>query len=136
MVGFSFYLLVVGALFLFLYWRGKRTIPDREWLLLGAVFTGPAALLAMELGWMVTEMGRQPWTIYKYLLTRDAVTPAQWMNETFLIFSCVYLVLGITLVILLLLLAKRPKPEREWSKLIQGATVSGQPRKERASEHA
>jgi cytochrome d ubiquinol oxidase subunit I len=136
MVGFSFFMLLVGALFFFLYRRGKRRIPDQRWLLLGVSLTGPAAILAMELGWMVTEMGRQPWVIYKYLLTKDAATPAQWMNVSFLVFSCVYVLLGVTLILLLLILAKGPKPEPEWPKPVRGGTASASAAQEKGGETA
>lgn len=68
---------------------------------------------------MVTEEGRQPWVIYGLLRTSQAVTPAQWMNVSFLVFSCIYVLLGITLVVLLVALARGPKPEQSWPKLLE-----------------
>lgn len=59
---------------------------------------------------MVTEFGRQPWVIYNYLLTKDAVTPAPWLNVSFLVFSFVYILLSATLIWLLLRVAHRPLP--------------------------
>ncbi len=121
MVGSGFFLLFVGLAFWLLYFKRKRSVPEKKWLLWGAVLAGPAAFLALELGWMVTEAGRQPWVIYGILRTEDAVNPAQWMNVSFLVFSCVYLLLGTTLIVLLLRLARGPKPSQEWSELIQTA---------------
>jgi cytochrome d ubiquinol oxidase subunit I len=69
------------------------------------------AFLAIELGWMVTELGRQPWVIYGYLRTRDAVTTAPWLNVSFLIFSLVYILLAVALIWLLLQVARRPLPQ-------------------------
>lgn len=79
---------------------------------------GPAAFIALELGWIIAEEGRQPWVVYGILRTSDAVNPAQWMNVSFLIFSCIYLLLGTTLIVLLLMLARRPKPPQIWSELV------------------
>jgi cytochrome d ubiquinol oxidase subunit I len=62
---------------------------------------------------MVTELGRQPWVIYGYLRTRDAVTTAPWLNVSFLIFSFVYILLSIALIWLLLQVARRPLPQVE-----------------------
>jgi cytochrome d ubiquinol oxidase subunit I len=80
---------------------------------------GPLSFIAMELGWIVTEEGRQPWVIYGILLVKDAVNPAQWMNISFLVFSCIYVLLGATLIVLLLRLARRPKPPQEWYELVE-----------------
>jgi cytochrome bd ubiquinol oxidase subunit I len=74
------------------------------------VLAGPLSFLAIELGWMVTELGRQPWVIYGILRTSDAVTTAPGLTISFLAFSCVYVILAITLVWLLLRLARTPLP--------------------------
>src|SRR5207253_4457061 len=68
-------------------------------------------ILAIELGWMVTELGRQPWVIYGNLRTKDAVTTAPWLNVSFLIFSLVYILLSAALIWLLLQVAHRPLPQ-------------------------
>lgn len=119
MVFAGFFLFFVGLAFWFLYFKQKRRVPEKTWLLRCTAMAGPAAFLALELGWMVTEAGRQPWVIYGMLRTRDAVNPAPWMNVSFLVFSCVYLLLGATLIVLLLCLARGPKPSQDWSELIQ-----------------
>src|SRR2546426_822631 len=71
-------------------------------------------LYAIELGWMVTELGRQPWVIYNILRTQDAVTTAPGLDISFAIFSGIYVVLAITLTVLLLRLARSPLPKQEW----------------------
>ncbi|GAC1391142.1 MAG: cytochrome ubiquinol oxidase subunit I [Ktedonobacteraceae bacterium] len=119
MVGSGFFTLFVGVLFWFLYFRRKRVVPEKKWLLWGVLLAGPLAFLAVEFGWIVTEEGRQPWIIYGILRVKDAVNPAQWMNVSFLTFSCVYVLLGATLIFLLLRLAQRPKPPTVWSDLMQ-----------------
>ncbi|HEY4388466.1 MAG TPA: cytochrome ubiquinol oxidase subunit I [Ktedonobacteraceae bacterium] len=126
MVLSGFFMFLVGLVFWFLYWKRKWVVPQAKWLLCSIIIGGPAAFLALELGWMVTEAGRQPWVIYGLLRTSQAVTPVQWMNVSFLIFSCIYILLGITLVLLLLMLARRAKPEQRWPMLLEQANEAEQ----------
>ena len=58
-----------------LLWIRRRAVPiDRKFLRL-LVVVSPLGLVAIEAGWMVTEVGRQPWIVYGVMRTRDAVTP-------------------------------------------------------------
>ena len=102
---------LVALLFWGLYRFKKRTFPENRLLLWGIVLAGPLAFLAIELGWMVTELGRQPWVIYGYLRTKDAVTTAPWLNVSFSIFSLVYILLTAALIWLLRQVARRPLPQ-------------------------
>jgi cytochrome d ubiquinol oxidase subunit I len=111
MVASGMFGLLVALLFWGLYWFKKRTFPENRLLLRGIVLAGPLAFLAIELGWMVTEFGRQPWVIYGYLRTKDAVTTAPWLNVSFLVFSLVYVLLSAALIWLLLQVAHRPLPQ-------------------------
>ncbi|GAC1387505.1 MAG: cytochrome ubiquinol oxidase subunit I [Ktedonobacteraceae bacterium] len=113
MVSSGFFVLFVAMLFWFLYWRKKRTVPENRGLLWGIVLSGPLSFLAVELGWMVTEIGRQPWTIYHFLRTKDAVTTAPGLNISFTVFSCIYILLAIALISLLLSVARSPLPKVE-----------------------
>ncbi|MFL5657713.1 MAG: cytochrome ubiquinol oxidase subunit I [Ktedonobacteraceae bacterium] len=79
---------------------------------------------------MVTEEGRQPWIVYGLVRTRDAVNPAQWMNVSFLVFSCIYVLLGVTLIVLLLMLARNPKPPQQWTELVEGVDADQESREE------
>jgi cytochrome d ubiquinol oxidase subunit I len=119
MVACAFFMFFVGIVFWILYLKHKRVVPEKKWLLWCTALTGPAAFLALELGWILTEEGRQPWISYYWILVRDAVNPAQWIDVSFLIFVCIYLWLGTTLVVLLLLLARGLKPSQEWTELVQ-----------------
>jgi cytochrome d ubiquinol oxidase subunit I len=69
------------------------------WLL---VLSGPAGFLAVEMGWMVTEYGRQPWVIRGFLTTADAVTKQPGIAATFVAFMVLYAALGTVLVWVLL----------------------------------
>ncbi|MDQ6644779.1 MAG: cytochrome ubiquinol oxidase subunit I [Chloroflexota bacterium] len=111
MVGSGFFILFIASVFWLLYWLKKRHVPENRLLLWGIALAGPLAFLAVELGWMVTEEGRQPWVIYGLLRTKDAVTTAPWMDISFLIFSCIYILLSVALVRLLLGVAHSPHPQ-------------------------
>ena len=111
MTGCGTFALVVTLLFWLLFWRQKRRLPEQRWLLIGMVLAGPATIIATICGWIVTEMGRQPWVITGFLRTRDAVTPAPWVSVSFLIFVIIYLLLALALIRLLLGVARQPLPE-------------------------
>lgn len=110
MVGSGFFILLVAIVFWALYWLRKRAFPQYRLLLWGIVLAGPLSFLAIELGWMVTEFGRQPWVIYGYLRTKDAVTTAPFLNISFVLFSLIYVLLAAALIWLLLRVARRPLP--------------------------
>ncbi|HBO70574.1 MAG TPA: cytochrome ubiquinol oxidase subunit I [Deltaproteobacteria bacterium] len=82
---------VAGAL---LGWRRREAVFGRPFLLAVSA-CGPLGLLAVEAGWVVTEMGRQPWIIYKVMRTSEAVTPVGGLFLPFALFSLIYLALGI-----------------------------------------
>ncbi len=79
----------------------RRTIFDSIWLLRTMVAAAPLGLIAVEAGWVVTEVGRQPWIIYGVMRTADALTPMPGLTVTFVLFSALYLFLGVTVVYLL-----------------------------------
>jgi cytochrome bd ubiquinol oxidase subunit I len=82
-----------AALTLFLLVR-RRRLPTERWWLLSTIALAPVGMIAMEAGWIVTEVGRQPWTIYGVLRTKDAITPVTGLMIPFVIFALVYAVLG------------------------------------------
>jgi cytochrome d ubiquinol oxidase subunit I len=73
MVGSAFLLLGLAMWFGLGWWR-RRDLPRSRWFLRCAAVSGLVSLVALESGWIVTEVGRQPWTVVGLLLTRDAVT--------------------------------------------------------------
>jgi len=89
---------------LFIY---RRRLPLWRPLLWAIVATGPAAVMAMESGWFVTEFGRQPWIVYGILRTSDAATTAPALGLTFAVFIAIYVGLAITTARLLLGQAQR-----------------------------
>jgi cytochrome d ubiquinol oxidase subunit I len=100
MVGLGSLLSLVALLAGWLAWRRKPLVAHRTFLKL-LVLCGPLGLLALEAGWFVTELGRQPWIIYGILKTRDAVTTVPHLQLPFFLVSALYCVLGITVVWLL-----------------------------------
>ena len=119
MVGCGFFMFFISAVFWLLYLKRKGKISENPWLLRGVVVAGVCGFLAVELGWITTEEGRQPWIIYNIMRVSHAVTPDPWMSVSLIIFSCIYILLGAALVIFLLLLARRKEPYRAWSELFE-----------------
>ena len=76
----------LAVLLAFLWWR-RREVPTDRWALWALVASGPAALVALETGWITTEVGRQPWVAYELLRTADAVTdtPDLWIGFAILV---------------------------------------------------
>ncbi len=101
MVGCGTLLLFVSMLFWGLRWRNGLDVLSYRWLLRMIVFAGPLGFIALEAGWMVTELGRQPWVINGVLRTADAVTPNPNVPIFFFGFSLLYLLLAVVVVALL-----------------------------------
>jgi len=114
MVLFGTFMLLVAAVFWILFIARRGRMPEYGWLLWAIIVCGPMGFLAVIFGWMVTEIGRQPWVIYNYLLTSAAVTPAPYMNITFTIFTIIYIVMAVILIVLLVRLARVPLRKRDW----------------------
>ena len=88
-----------------------RSWPQSRWFLWSVVAMGPLSIVAMEAGWVVTEVGRQPWIVYGYMRTSEAVTRAPGVWPLFAATMTIYLVLGIATVTALRRLAKLPLDE-------------------------
>ncbi|WP_372337830.1 cytochrome ubiquinol oxidase subunit I [Streptomyces sp. MK5] len=79
MVTVGFFLLAMGVWLLWLWWRRRRTggeLSMPRLFLAPAAVAGPASVVALECGWSVTELGRQPWIVWGVMSVRDAVNPA------------------------------------------------------------
>ena len=110
MVAIGFAFLALGA-WLALAWRRRRALPRSRWFLRAAVAAGPAAVLALECGWVVTEVGRQPWIVYHVMRTRDAVSDASGLRYGYFLLLAVYAVLAIATFTVLRRLARVPLPD-------------------------
>jgi cytochrome bd ubiquinol oxidase subunit I len=100
MVGTGSAMLAVAVWVVWIWWRTRR-LPDNKWLLRALVCSAPLGFIAVETGWFVTELGRQPWIIYGVMRTRDAVTPMPGLFVPFTTFTIVYLLLGVIVIFLL-----------------------------------
>jgi cytochrome d ubiquinol oxidase subunit I len=100
MVGCGVALAAVGLTGLVLAARRRRW-PESKWYLRLVVACGPLGLLALEAGWTVTEVGRQPWIIQGVMRTRDAVTPMPGLIVPLVTISAVYLFLAVIVLVLL-----------------------------------
>ncbi|HEV3233423.1 MAG TPA: cytochrome ubiquinol oxidase subunit I [Candidatus Dormibacteraeota bacterium] len=117
MVAIGFGLLALSAWFLGAWIAARRQSKSGRRVFPGAVTVHSRALLlaigaagfagfaAVELGWMVTELGRQPWVIYGVVRTSQAITPAPGLVWSFVISTAIYVGLAVALVGLLLRLA-------------------------------
>ena len=112
MVGICTVLIALGAWFGFVWWR-KRDIPQTKWFLRAVAVSGVSAVVALECGWIITEVGRQPWIVYNVMRTSDAVTQANGIWITFSLVLALYVALGATLIIVLRAMSRRWRSEDE-----------------------
>ena len=101
MVGCGMALLGLSAWFWFRYFRRGGAVLEESWLTRAIWVAGPLGFIALETGWIVTEVGRQPWIINGVLRTADAVTPAEGVPAMFFGFTALYLILGTSVAFLL-----------------------------------
>jgi cytochrome d ubiquinol oxidase subunit I len=106
MVGLGSALLALSAWFAVVWWR-RRDLPATKWFLRAATVAGAAAIITMEAGWIVTEVGRQPWVVYGYLRTEDAVTTAGGIWWWFAVIAVVYAAVISTGVVVIRSMAAR-----------------------------
>jgi cytochrome d ubiquinol oxidase subunit I len=86
--------------------------------MLGAIaLSAPMGFIAIEAGWTVTEVGRQPWIIYGILRTADAVTPMPGLVVPFVLFTLLYCLLGVIVAWLLYRQIIRSPRTSEWSRV-------------------
>jgi cytochrome bd ubiquinol oxidase subunit I len=116
MVGLGTYLALVSL------WAGwvalkRRDIIGNRRLLQAVALGGPMGFIAIEAGWTVTEVGRQPWIIYGVLRTASAVTPMPGLIVPFLLFTLLYCFLGVIVVWLLYRQIIRSPGSTEWTRV-------------------
>jgi cytochrome d ubiquinol oxidase subunit I len=110
MVGIGTGMILLGLWFGIVWWR-KRDIPRTPWFLRIVAVSGVLAIIAMEAGWIVTEVGRQPWIVQGVMRTEEAVTGASGVWLTFSIVLVLYAALGTATVLILRSMARRWREE-------------------------
>lgn len=91
MVGLGTMLMMLGVLYLISL--KVKSLQEKKWFWWLFVLSTPLGFLALEAGWMVTELGRQPWIIYKVMRTADAVTPVEGIQYSLVMFISIYVLL-------------------------------------------
>jgi cytochrome d ubiquinol oxidase subunit I len=127
MVGLGSWLALVSLWSLAVMLR-REDVASRPWLLRAIAVSAPLGFIAIEAGWVVTEVGRQPWVIHGVLRTADAVTPMPGLVWTFTGFTLLYLFLGAIVGWLLYAQIIRSPREQEWHRR-HVPTTSADPRR-------
>ena len=96
MVGIGSLLLLLGTLFLISL--RKKAWQERKWYLWLFMVATPLGFIALEAGWFVTELGRQPWIVYGVMKTKDAVTPIAGLQYSFYLYLLIYVSLAAAVV--------------------------------------
>jgi cytochrome d ubiquinol oxidase subunit I len=107
MVGIGTLLALLGAIVLYVRVR-RRALPDWRWFYYGLAAAGPLSVVALICGWIVTEVGRQPWVVYRVMPTSQAVTGAGGIPVGYATLWIVYLAVGAGVVWILRRLARAP----------------------------
>jgi cytochrome bd ubiquinol oxidase subunit I len=107
MVGIGTALALLAAFYIGVWFR-RRSLPRSRWFYRAVIAAGPLALVALIAGWVTTEVGRQPWVVYEFMRTNQAVTDAGGLPVAYAALATVYLCLLAAVIWLLRRLAGRP----------------------------
>jgi cytochrome d ubiquinol oxidase subunit I len=128
MVGIGFLLTGIAAVYLFV-WLRRRRLPASIWFYRAVVAAGPLSVIALIAGWVTTEVGRQPWVVYGYMRTEEAVTGASGIPVGYASLVLVYAGLLAAVVWILRRLARAPVDVQHSpsgvAPLVTGATRPG-----------
>lgn len=100
MVTIGVWMVLLSLVFVVGMWR-RWTWIHANWFRWLIVLGGPLSIIAIEAGWWLAEIGRQPWILYGLMRTSEGATRATGVEYLFIAFSIVYLVLGIGCAVVL-----------------------------------
>ena len=100
MIGLGMIMMGIAVLYFIALWKKKSWL-NSKWLLKLFVIATPMGFIAVEAGWTVTEVGRQPWIIHNVMRTADAVTPMPGIAYSFYLFTAVYFSLALIVIFML-----------------------------------
>jgi cytochrome d ubiquinol oxidase subunit I len=106
MVGLGTLLFLLAAWY-WLCWLFRRRMPRSRWFLRFASAAGVAAVVTMEAGWVVSEVGRQPWIVYELMRVEDAATGNTGVWITTILVFVLYIALAVTTVLILRAMSRR-----------------------------
>jgi cytochrome bd ubiquinol oxidase subunit I len=107
MVGIGTLLALLGIVYLVVRVR-RRRLPESPWFYRALALAGPLSLVALVSGWVTTEVGRQPWVVYRVMRTSEAVTGAEGIPVGYATLALVYLGVGLAVAWILRRLASAP----------------------------
>jgi cytochrome d ubiquinol oxidase subunit I len=126
MVGLGTFLFLL-SLWFFASWVFKRRMPKSKVFLWIAAAAGVLAVVTLEAGWVVTEVGRQPWIVRNYMKVEDAATANTGVWITFVAVLFVYAGLAVTLVLVLRQMSRRWREGNAASEVDEGGPYSPRP---------
>ncbi|SDG48692.1 cytochrome ubiquinol oxidase subunit I [Mucilaginibacter gossypii] len=100
MVGIGVLMMLMGGIYFYELWK-KKDLLSKPWFLKTFIWATPLGFIALEAGWTVTEVGRQPWIIQGVMRTSEAVTPMPGIQYSFYLFSFIYFSLSVAVIFLL-----------------------------------
>lgn len=100
MIGLGMLMMLIAFIYFVALWKKKHWMKSK-WLLKLFVIATPMGFIALEAGWTVTEVGRQPWIIHGIMRTADAVTPMPGIIYSFYIYTAVYISLAVVVTFML-----------------------------------
>ncbi|MFT9847733.1 cytochrome ubiquinol oxidase subunit I [Aneurinibacillus sp. REN35] len=123
MVSIGMLLTVLALIYVVLYKR-KNSNPYRKSMLMSIWLSGPLAILAIELGWIFAEVGRQPWILRGYMKTSEGATTAPYVDVMLLFFIALYIGLAIVSTTVLRRMFKNNTVEKEIEQMNEEQEVS------------
>ncbi|MCB1215381.1 MAG: cytochrome ubiquinol oxidase subunit I [Deltaproteobacteria bacterium] len=110
MVAIGFFLFLLSVISIIAWVKNKR-LPQNKLYVGSVALSGILSILALQAGWIVTEVGRQPWIVYNVMKTSEAVTDSPGILYVFIATLAIYTILSVGLFFVLRALAKRPLPQ-------------------------